>query len=235
MGAGILVAGLLIADFNPLTMAVTVGEAILGLVWADDAVNWYTILIVAFFFQLGIITALIMMSGGAAAFTEWAARRIKTRRGAKALTGLLGMIIFIDDYFNALAVGQVARPITDRYRISRAKLAYLIDSSSAPVVVLMPLSSWGATIMGIMAPLLTASALMVTQVEAFVLAATMNYYAIAALLLLWLTILWGLDFGSMRKEEHRAVQGRGLHDANDVVPAQLTDDMPVHQQGACAH
>src|SRR5699024_4112165 len=195
MGAGILVAGLLIADFNPLTMAVTVGEAILGLVWADDAVNWYTILIVAFFFQLGIITALIMMAGGAAAFTEWAARGIKTRRGAKALAGLLGMIIFIDDYFNALAVGQVARPSTDRYRTSRAKLAYLIDSSSAPVVVLMPLSSWGATIMGIMAPLLTASALMVTQVEAFVLAATMNYYAIAALLLLWLTILWGLDFG----------------------------------------
>src|SRR5690625_102462 len=133
-------------------MLVTIGEVTLGLVWADGAVNWYTILIVAFLFQLGIITALVMMSGGATAFTEWAAQRIKTRRGAKIMTGLLGMIIFIDDYFNALAVGQVARPITDRYRVSRAKLAYLIDSSSAAVVVLMPLSSWGATIMGIMAP-----------------------------------------------------------------------------------
>src|SRR5690625_3600424 len=136
LGAGIVVAGLLLADFNPLTMLVTVGEVTLGLVWDDGAVNWYTILIVAFLFQLGIITALVMMSGGAAAFTEWAAQRIKTRRGAKILTGALGMIIFIDDYFNALAVGQVARPITDRYRVSRAKLAYLIDSSSAPVVVL---------------------------------------------------------------------------------------------------
>lgn len=232
LGAGILVAGLLLADFNPLTMVITVGEVILGLFWADGAVNWYTILIVAFLLQLGIITALVMMSGGAAAFTEWAAQRIKTRRGAKILTGALGMIIFIDDYFNALAVGQVARPITDRYRVSRAKLAYLIDSSSAPVVVLMPLSSWGATIMGIMAPLIGASALMMTQLEAFVLSAAMNYYAIAALLLLWLTILWGLDFGGMRREEHRAAQGDGLYGANDVVPAQLTDHVPTHNQGA---
>lgn len=95
------------------------------------------------------------------------------------------MTIFMDDYFNALAIGQVARPITDRYRVSRAKLAYLIDCSSAPVVVLMPLSSWGATIM---APLLGASALMMTQLEAFVMSAAMNYYAIVALVLLWLTI-----------------------------------------------
>ena len=127
LGAGILVAGLVLADFNPLTMVIWVWDAITRLVWADGALNWFTILIVAFLFQLGIITALVMMSGGAAAFTEWAAKRIKSRRGAQVLTGLLGMIIFIDDYFNALAVGQVARPITDRYRVSRAKLAYLID------------------------------------------------------------------------------------------------------------
>src|SRR5690625_5197618 len=114
LGAGILVAGLLIADLNPLTMIVSVWEAVLRLVWDEGAINWYTILIVAFLFQLGIITALVMMSGGASAFTEWAAKRIKTRRGAQVLTGLLGMLIFIDDYFNALAVGQVARPITDR-------------------------------------------------------------------------------------------------------------------------
>lgn len=232
LGAGILAAGLLIADFNPATMVVTIWEAIVRLIWVDGALNWGTILIVAFLFQLGIVTALVMMSGGAAAFTEWAAKRIKSRRGAQVLTGLLGMIIFIDDYFNALAVGQVARPITDRYRVSRAKLAYLIDSSSAPVVVLMPLSSWGATIMGIMAPLLTASALMLTQIEAFVLSAVMNYYAIAALLLLWLTIVWGLDFGAMRREELRAAQGKGLYGADDVAPAQLTDKLPTHNQGA---
>lgn len=232
LGAGILAAGLLIADFNPVTMVVAIWEAILGLVWVDGEVNWYTILIVAFLFQLGIVTALVMMSGGAASFTEWAAKRIKTRRGAQVLTGLLGMLIFIDDYFNALAVGQVARPITDRYRVSRAKLAYLIDSSSAPVVVLMPISSWGASIIGIMTPLLAASALLVTQVEAFVLAAAMNYYAIGALVLLWLTILWGLDFGGMRRQEIRAARGDGLLNDNETAPAQLTDDMPSHQPGA---
>ncbi|HEY4536524.1 MAG TPA: Na+/H+ antiporter NhaC family protein [Enteractinococcus sp.] len=232
LGAGIVAAGLVLADFNPLTMVVWVWDAIVRLVWVDDAINWFTILIVAFLFQLGMITSLVMMSGGAAAFTEWAAGRIKSRRGAQVLTGLLGMIIFIDDYFNALAVGQVARPITDRYRVSRAKLAYLIDSSSAPVVVLMPLSSWGATIMGIMAPVLTASALMITQLEAFVLSAVMNYYAIAALLLLWLTILLGLDFGSMRREEQRAVAGNGLHRPDEEPPAQLTDTVPTHNHGA---
>ena len=231
LGAGIVLAGLVLAEFNPVVMVVWVWDAIVRLVWVDGELNWFTILIVAFLFQLGIITALVMMSGGAAAFTEWAAKRIKSRRGAQVLTGLLGMIIFIDDYFNALAVGQVARPITDRYRVSRAKLAYLIDSSSAPVVVLMPLSSWGATIMGIMAPVLAASALMVSQLEAFVLAAVMNYYAIAALVLLWLTILFGIDFGSMRREEQRAVEGNGLHRADDAVPAQLNETVPMQTQG----
>src|SRR5690625_2075457 len=232
LGAGIVVAGLVLAEFNPLAMMVWVWDAIVRLFWAEGELNWFTILIVAFLFLLGIITALVMMSGGAAAFTEWAAKRIKTRRGAQVLTGLLGMIILIDDYFNALAVGQVARPITDRYRVSRAKLAYLIDSSSAPVVVLMPLSSWGATIMGIMAPVLAASALMVSQLEAFILAAVMNYYASAALVLLWLTILLGIDFGSMRREEQRAVEGNGLHRADDVAPAQLNDSVPMHTRGA---
>lgn len=232
LGSGILAAGLLIADFNPVTMVISIWDAIVGLVWVDGAMDWYTTLIVAFLFQLGIITSLVMMSGGAASFTEWAAKRIKTRRGAQVLTGLLGMLIFIDDYFNALAVGQVARPITDRYRVSRAKLAYLIDSSSAPVVVLMPLSSWGASIMGIMGPLLVGSTLLLTQVEAFVLAAAMNYYAIAALVLLWLTIVWGLDFGSMRKQELRAARGDGLLNPNEPAPAQLNDDMPSHHPGA---
>lgn len=104
LGAGIVVAGLILAEFNALTMVVWIWDAIVRLVWVDGELNWFTILIVAFLFLLGIITALVMMSGGAAAFTEWAAKRIKTRRGAQVLTGLLGMIIFIDDYFNALAV-----------------------------------------------------------------------------------------------------------------------------------
>src|SRR5699024_3767271 len=89
-----------------------------------------------------------------------------------------------------------------------------------------------ATIMGIMAPLLAGSALLLTQVEAFVLSAAMNYYAIAALILLWLTILLGLDFGGMRSQERRAVRGDGLFNENEETPGQLTDDMPSHEPGA---
>lgn len=234
LGTGILAAALLVADFNILQTLRIIWDAIVALFWDVDGaeVNWYTILIIAFLLQLGIITALIMMSGGASAFSAWAARRIKSRRGAQGLAGILGMIIFIDDYFNALAVGQVARPISDRYRVSRAKLAYLIDSSSAPVVVVTPFSSWGATIMGIMAPLLAASGLALSQMEAFVWAATMNYYALAALLLLWLTILLRLDFGPMRTEEQRAAAGEGLLEDASKAPGMLSDDMPTHQPGA---
>src|SRR5699024_8791225 len=93
------------------------------------------------------------------------------------------------------------------------------------------LSSWGATIMGIMAPLLAGSALLLTQVEAFVLSAAMNYYAIAALILLWLTILLGLDFGGMRSQERRAVRGDGLFNENEETPGQLSDEMPSHEVG----
>lgn len=232
LGAGIIAAGLLLGNFSPLPSLQYMGEAILGLVWEDGGINWYTILIVAFLFQLGMLTTIIMMSGGAYAFTEWASKRIKTRMGAQALAAGLGMLIFIDDYFNALAVGQVARPVTDKYRVSRAKLAYLIDSSSAPVVVLMPFSSWGATIMGIMAPLVLAAGLTISQVESFLHAAFMNFYAIGAIVLLWLVVLWGIDFGPMRKADMRAAKGEGLLGEGEEALGELSEDVPAHEPGA---
>ena len=97
-----------------------------------------------------------------------------------------------------LAVGQVARPVTDRHHVARAKLAYLIDSTSAPVAVLAPFSSWGASIIGIMAPIVATSTLAVSDVEAFLGAAGMNYYAISAILLVWVVVLLQLDIGPMR-------------------------------------
>ncbi len=231
LGTGIIVAGLLLADFNPLRAVAFIGADAFTLVW-DGGVNWYTILIVLFLFQLGVLTSVVMMAGGASAFSEWAAARIRTRRGAQVLAATLGMIIFIDDYFNALAVGQVARPITDRYRVSRAKLAYLIDSSSAPVVVLVPFSSWGATIMGIMAPIVLVAVLGMSQVEAFMRAAVMNYYAIGALVLLWLVALLGIDFGPMRTDEIRAEAGGGLYEDGQVPLGQFSKDVPSHEPGS---
>ncbi|CAM4066684.1 Na+/H+ antiporter NhaC family protein [Helcobacillus massiliensis] len=232
LGAGIIVSALLVANVNPLKAASLIWDGIVGLVWADGGIAWDTVLIITFLLELGVIASFVLMAGGTSAFSEWAAKRIRSRRGAQALGGILGMVIFIDDYFNALAVGQVARPITDRQRVSRAKLAYLIDSSSAPVVVLAPFSSWGASIIGIMAPLLAASALTLSQVEGFLLAASMNYYAIGALLLLWLTILLEIDFGAMRAEERRAADGDGVMAEDDEAPGQLSDDLPSHDPGA---
>ena len=232
LGAGIIAAGLLLGNFNPLSSLRYMGKALLALVWEDGGLNWYTILIVAFLFMLGILTSTIMMSGGAYAFTEWAAKHIKSRRGAQALAAGLGMLIFIDDYFNALAVGQVARPITDKYKVSRAKLAYLIDSSSAPVVVLMPFSSWGATIMGIMAPITLAAGLTMTQVESFLHAAAMNYYAIGAIILLWMVVLLEIDFGPMRKADMRAAEGKGLLAEGEEAFGELKEDVPTHEPGA---
>ena len=180
----------------------------------------------------GIIAALIMMAGGTKAFSEWAVQRIRTRRGAKMLPAILGMVIFIDDYFNALAVGQVSRPVTDRHNVSRAKLAYIVDSTSAPVAVLVPFSSWGASIIGIMAPLLAASALTISDVQAFLGAAAMNYYAIVAVLMVWVTILLPVEIGPMRTEERRAIVEGATYNKDETIPGELAEDLPVHEPGA---
>ena len=232
LGAGVVSAAFIVADYNPLETVSLVWGAFSGIFWADGAVNTYYVYILAFTLMLGMIAALIMMAGGSAAFSEWAVQRIRSRRGAQALAGILGVVIFIDDYFNALAVGQVARPVTDRHRVARAKLAYLIDSTSAPVAVLAPFSSWGASIIGIMAPIVAASTLAMSDVEAFIVAAGMNYYASGALILVALVIFFQLDVGPMRAEEERALVHGETYDDSLDIPGKLAEDLPVHEPGA---
>src|SRR5699024_11681961 len=106
--------------------------------------------LLGFLLLLGSMTAFLQAFGGSKAFGDWIIQRVKTRRGAQLSTAALGVMIFIDDYFNSLAVGQIARPLTERHHISRAKLAYYIDSTSAPVTVMSPISSWAAYINGIL-------------------------------------------------------------------------------------
>lgn len=230
--AGVVSGAILIADFSPLDSLAEVGKAALGLVWESGAPNWYTILIIAFLLELGVITSLVLMAGGTSAFSDWVEKRVKTGRGAQILTGLLSLSFFIDDYFNALSVGQIARPISDRQRVSRAKLSYLIDSGAAPVVVLIPFSSWGASLIGIMTPVLAASALDMSEVEVFVRSALMNFYAIGALIFLWLVIAWQINFGPMRKEEQRAASGGSVHPEGEKAPGGATDKLPRHEPGA---
>lgn len=232
LGAGVLTAAFLVADYNPLETLSLVWTAFAEVFWVEGALNTTYVYILVFTLTLGMITALIMMSGGSAAFSDWAITKITGRRGAQALAAVLGVVIFIDDYFNALAVGQVARPVTDRHRVARAKLAYLIDSTSAPVAVLAPFSSWGASIIGIMAPILAASALTVSEVGAFVTSAGMNYYAIAAIITVFLVVGLQLDLGPMRGEEERAIEEGRTFDASLAVPGELAEDLPVHEPGA---
>ncbi|WP_402373248.1 Na+/H+ antiporter NhaC family protein [Isoptericola rhizosphaerae] len=232
LGAGILAAALLVANLAPLETLRLLWDSFAAIFWTDGAVNTWYVYILAFTLMLGVIAAFIMMSGGTKAFADWAVERIRDRRGAQVLPAVMGIVIFIDDYFNALAVGQVSRPVTDRHRVSRAKLAYIIDSTSAPVAVLAPFSSWGAYIMGLLAPIIAASALSLSSVQAFLGAAAANYYGIAAVLLVWLTIVLHLDVGPMRREEERAVvDGRTFAD-DATVPGQLSEDLPVHEPGA---
>lgn len=232
LGAGVLASALLVTDLNPIEALGLIWTSFAGVFWEEGAVNTYYVYILVFTLLLGIIAALIMMSGGSQAFSDWAIQRIRTRRGAQVLPATLGIIIFIDDYFNALAVGQVSKPVTDRHHVARAKLAYLIDSTSAPVAVLAPFSSWGASIIGIMAPLVAASALTISDVEAFLGAAAMNFYAIAAIAVVWIVVGLQIDIGPMRKEERRAIAEGQTYDASEEIPGELAEDLPVHQPGA---
>ncbi|MFI5505084.1 Na+/H+ antiporter NhaC family protein [Corynebacterium kutscheri] len=234
LGIGVLLAALLINDFHPVGTIQQVWRAFAGIFWLFDEgqPNTSSIFILLFLIILGIITSLVFMTGGTEAFSDWAVRRIKTRRGAKFFAAALGVVIFIDDYFNALAVGQVAKPVTDRYKVSRAKLAYIIDSTSAPVSILAPFSSWGASIIGLMTPIVVMGGVAANGVVAFMWSAAANYYAIAAVTSVFLVIGLSWEFGSMRKEERRALAEGKTYAPGAVIPGELSEDLPVHRPGA---
>ena len=232
LGLGVVSAALLIEGFSPWATVKQVAGAFTDLFWLDGELNTTKVYILVFTLMLGVITAFIMMSGGTRAFADWAQERIKTRRGATMLPAALGVAIFVDDYFNALAVGQVSRPVTDTHRVSRAKLAYIVDSTSAPVAVLVPFSSWGAFILGLIGTEVAASSLETSDVGAFVQAAGANYYAFAALLLVGVVATTSLDLGPMRAEERRAIMDGQPFDGSEEIPGQLAEDLPVHRPGA---
>lgn len=232
LGVGVLSAALLVADFQVWDWLVLVAQEFAAIFWVDGALNTGDVYILIFTLMLGVVTAFVLMSGGTRAFAQWAITRIRTRRGATALPAVLGLVIFIDDYFNALAVGQVSRPVTDAHRVSRAKLSYIIDSTSAPIAVLAPFSSWGAYIIGLIGPLVAASTLNTGDLQAFIGAALTNYYAIAAVLLVWVVVITGLDLGPMRREERRALEEGKPYDEDTEIPGKMDEDLPVHEPGA---
>ena len=200
--AGILSGALILSHWNPVT-AITYTVSTL---WENVTDSW-NLAILAFLVLLGILVSLVNLAGGSARYGEWAQRRIKSRAGSQFATFILGILIFIDDYFNCLTVGTVMRPVTDKFKVSRAKLAYIIDSTAAPICILAPVSSWVATVMSTMGGKFRAEGLDIDPFTAFIQLIPMNLYALLALFLVLLVTLRNLDFGPMAVHEAGAQAG----------------------------
>ena len=180
----------------------------------------YNVGILIFLVVLGIIVVLMNKAGGSRAYGEWASAHIRSRSGASLSTFLLGVLIFVDDYFNCLTVGSVMRPVTDKFRISRSKLAYLIDATAAPVCIIAPISSWAAAVSG------TVDG--VNGIKLFVSTIPFNLYALLTLLMVAFISLTEFDFGPMKIHEDNARKG-------DLFTVQTktyeNDDSPTHTRG----
>ena len=191
---GIVVGAALVAGFAPVkTLDVIINDGFIAGV--ADAWN---VGIFLFLILLGILVALMNRAGGSAAFGRWAEKHVHTRAGAMLATVLLGVLIFVDDYFNCLTVGSVMRPVADGHRISRAKLAYLIDATAAPVCMIAPISSWAAAVSGIV------DESVMSGTELFVRAIPWNYYSLFTLVFVVGLSLMQFDYGPMKLHEMNA-------------------------------
>ena len=193
--AGCFVGAVLVAKFSP---------------WATFETLFSTLMdnldlkIIFFDVMLGIIVILFSRSGGSKAYGDWSSKWIRSRRSALVMTSVLGCVIFLDDYFNCLTVGTIMMPITDRFKVSRAKLSYIIDSTASPVCILAPISSWAAAVASYIPD---AYAGTVNGFTIFVQAIPYNFYAILTLVMVFGTSIIGADFGEMRVHELNAAKG----------------------------
>ena len=192
---GCLVGALLLADFDPW-------QTVVNFIGAGDGVgmiNAIDISILIFLVVLGIMVDLMNKAGGSAAFGRWAKKAVKSRVGAQLLTMLLGVLIFIDDYFNCLTVGAVMRPVTESHNISRAKLAYIIDATAAPVCMLAPVSSWAAAVASYVPEGFPGS-----RISMFMSQIPYNYYCILTLIMVIVVSVFNIDYGPMLTHEYNA-------------------------------
>ncbi len=186
---GIVVGGLFYANFNP--------EVAINHIFADGMIgvlsDGWNVGILIFLVMLGAMVSLMNKAGGSAAFGEFAAKHIKTKVGAQLATVLLGGLIFVDDYFNCLTVGSVMKPVTDKHKVSREKLAYLIDATAAPVCIIAPISSWAAAVTGFVEG--------EDGLDLFVKAIPYNFYALLTIFMLIVAIFMKVEFGPMKEKE----------------------------------
>ena len=195
LAIGLIFGGMLASGFNfEGTM-----KAIFEKGFVSVLSSAYNVGILIFLVILGMVVALMNKTGGSDAFGKWASKRIKTRVGAQLMSVLLGCLIFIDDYFNCLTVGSVMSTFKDKHQVSRAKLAYLIDATAAPVCIISPISSWAAAVTGF-----------VDGEDGFALfikAIPFNYYALLTIVMMIVITVWKFDFGPMKLHEENAKKG----------------------------
>lgn len=205
---GVAVGALLCTGFHPWNAFVTL---------FDVMKNSMNLNILIFDVLLGMIIVLMTKSGGSAAYGNWAGKRIKSKRSALLATTGLGVLIFVDDYFNCLTVGSVMRPVTDRYKVSRAKLAYIIDATAAPVCIIAPISSWAAAVNSYV-----PDDAGITGFQLFMRTIPYNLYALLTLAMVLFIIISGFDFGLMKKHEQNAAKGdlftSGREDFEQAAP-----------------
>lgn len=190
---GILSGALLYSNFNLLTGY----HAILEEGFITSLADSWNVGILIFLVILGAIVSLMNSAGGSAAYGKWASQKIDTRRGAMLSTFGLGVLIFVDDYFNCLTVGNVMRPITDKHRISRAKLAYIVDSTAAPICMIAPISSWAAAVTGMMEGY--------DGLELFIRAIPYNLYSLLTIAMIIMLAYMNFDYGPMKTHEDNAI------------------------------
>ena len=214
---GILIGGAFWAGFKP--------EATILHVFQDGVVgvltDSYNMGILVFLVILGVMVCMMNKAGGSAAFGRWAKEHIKTRAGAQLATIVLGVLIFIDDYFNCLTVGSVMRPVTDSHNVSRAKLAYLIDATAAPICIIAPISSWAAAVTGFVKG--------EDGFSIFIRAIPYNYYAILTVIMMVTLVLAKEDYGPMKAHEKNAIEG-DLFTTGDR-PFENTSENAIYNKG----
>ncbi len=227
LGLGILSGALLLNNFSFTSSGSYLLNLMTGLFWDEDGLAIHNLSIIFFLIFLGMMTSLLTLSGGAAAFAEWAQAKVKNKRGSTLLAAFLGIFIFVDDYFNSLAVGTISRPVTDKFKVSRAKLAYVIDSTAAPMCILMPASSWGAYIITVVGGILVTHQITdYTPLTAFAHMIPMNFYAIFALLMVFAVAWFKLDIGPMQKQEWLAEKPNPETDKLDDV---INDELGIRE------
>ena len=189
---GIVVGAGIYTGFNPFTLVTTTFDVMSSRVYSNLGVLYFIIL-------LGMIVYLMNLSGATRKYAKWASKKLKTRKQTLLATMILGILIFVDDYFNCLTIGTVMRPITDRHKVSREKLAYIIDSTAAPICIIAPISSWAAAVSSSL-----PEGSSIDGFQLFMKTIFCNYYSWFSILLVFLTILLNVDFGKMKKYEMAA-------------------------------